>query len=205
VAPSASPTYLPAPDVAERLFGVDLWDTPQSILTDVFAPSSRVAVKACHASSKTHTAAIAVALALYEGGDVLTTAPTWEQVKTVLWGEVHRLLAGSVIPLSEWGEVNQTEITMSDGSKALGLSTNEGVRFQGWHARPGSFLLVIFDEAPGVRPDIYEAVEGISAGGDVRLLLLGNPVISSGPFFDIYATDAPGWTGSARTARAGPT
>jgi hypothetical protein len=193
VAPNASPTYLPAPDVAERLFGVDLWDTPRSILTDVFAPSSRVAVKACHASSKTHTAAIAVALALYEGGDVLTTAPTWEQVKTVLWGEVHRLLRGSVIPLSEWGEVNQTEIAMPDGSKALGLSTNEGVRFQGWHARPGSFLLVIFDEAPGVRPDIYEAVEGISAGGDVRLLLLGNPVVAGGPFFDVFATDAPGW------------
>jgi hypothetical protein len=134
-----------------------------------------------------------VALTLYEGGDVLTTAPTWEQVKSVLWGEVHRLLAGSVIPLSEWGEINQTEITMPDGSKALGLSTNEGVRFQGWHARPGSFLLLIGDEAPGVRPDILEAWEGISAGGDVRLLLLGNPVISSGPFFDIFATDPPGW------------
>ncbi len=188
-----SPTFLPAADVAERLFGVDMWQTPREILEAVFRPNSRVAVKACHASSKTHTAAIAIALALYEGADVLTTAPTWEQVKTVLWGELHRLLASSVIPLSEWGSVNQTEVVMPDGSHALGLSTNEGVRFQGWHARPDSFLLVIFDEAPGVRPDIYEAVEGISAGGDVRLLLLGNPVIASGPFYDIYATDAPGW------------
>jgi hypothetical protein len=34
------------------------------------------------------------------------------------------------------GLVNQTEIVMPDGSHALGLSTNEGVRFQGWHARP---------------------------------------------------------------------
>jgi hypothetical protein len=180
-------------DVADRLFGVDMWQTPREILDAVFKPKSRVAVKACHASSKTHTAAIAVALALYEGADVLTTAPTWEQVKSVLWGELHRLLAGSVIPLSEWGAVNQTEIVMPDGAHALGLSTNEGVRFQGWHARPDSFLLIIMDEAPGVRPDIYEGAEGISAGGDVRHLLLGNPVISSGPFFDIFATDAPGW------------
>jgi phage terminase large subunit len=190
---ASAPVRMPPADVAERLFGVDVWETPRAILDAVFSPRSRVAVKACHASSKTHTAAICVALTLYEGGDVLTTAPTWEQVKSVLWGEVHRLLAGSVIPLSEWGEINQTEITMPDGSKALGLSTNEGVRFQGWHARPGSFLLLIGDEAPGVRPDILEAWEGISAGGDVRLLLLGNPVISSGPFFDIFATDAPGW------------
>jgi hypothetical protein len=191
---TASPVYLPAADVAERLFGVDMWQTPREILNAVFSPRSRVAVKACHASSKTHTAAIAIALALYEGADVLTTAPTWEQVKTVLWGELHRLLAGSVIPLSEWGSVNQTEIVMPDGSHALGLSTNEGVRFQGWHARPGSFLLFIGDEAPGIRPDIFEAVEGISAGGDVRHLLLGNPVISSGPFYDLFANESPGWT-----------
>jgi phage terminase large subunit len=175
------------------------------ILASVFTPSSRTAVKACHASSKTHTAAIAVALTLYEGGDVLTTAPTWEQVKSVLWGEVHRLLQGSVIPLSEWGEINQTEITMPDGSKALGLSTNEGVRFQGWHARPGSFLLLIGDEAPGVRPDILEAWEGISAGGDVRLLLLGNPTIASGPFFDVFATDPPGGGVSRSTLSPPPT
>jgi hypothetical protein len=189
----ASPVYLPASDVAERLFGVDMWETPRAILDAVFRPRSRVAVKACHASSKTHTAALVIALTLYEGGDVLTTAPTWEQVKTVLWGEVHRLLLASVIPLSEWGDVNQTEIVMPDGSHALGLSTNEGVRFQGWHARPGSFLQLIADEAPGVRPDIFEAWEGISAGGDVRHLLLGNPVISSGPFFDLFANESPGW------------
>jgi hypothetical protein len=187
------PVYLPAADVAERLFHVDMWDTPRAILNAVFSPRSRVAVKACHASSKTHTAAIVVALTLYEGGDVLTTAPTWEQVKTVLWGEVHRLLQGSVIPLSEWGQINQTEIVMPDGSHALGLSTNEGVRFQGWHARPGAFLQLIADEAPGVRPDIFEAWEGISAGGDVRHLLLGNPVIASGPFFDIFYEESPGW------------
>lgn len=190
---TVAPVRMSPADVADRLFGVDMWETPREILASVFSPSSRTAVKACHASSKTHTAAVAVALTLYEGGDVLTTAPTWEQVKTVLWGEVHRLLMGSVIPLSEWGAINQTEIIMPDGSHALGLSTNEGVRFQGWHARPESFLLVIKDEAPGVRPDIYEAVEGISAGGDVRRLLLGNPVIASGPFYDLYAGADPGW------------
>lgn len=190
---NAEPVRLPAADVAERLFRVSMWDTPRAILDAVFAPRARVAVKACHASSKSHTAALAICLALYEGADVLTTAPTWEQVKTVLWGMTHRILAGGVIPLSEWGSVNQTEIFMPDGSHALGLSTNEGVRFQGWHARPGSFLLFIGDEAPGIRPDIFEAVEGISAGGDVRHLLLGNPVVASGPFYDLFQRATPGW------------
>jgi hypothetical protein len=179
--------------LAEWAFEHDHWETPAEILRAVFQPRARVAVKACHASSKTFSAADAVLIALLLGGDVITTAPTWVQVKDVLWAAIHRTIASGKIPAAEWGNVNQTEIRLSTGEFAIGLSTDLGVRFQGHHARPGSFLLVIFDEAPGVRPDIYEAVEGISAGGDVRILLLGNPVIAAGRFYDIFATDAPGW------------
>jgi hypothetical protein len=53
----------------------------------------------------------------------------------------------------------------------VGLSTDQGVRFQGFHGR----VLIVIDEAPGVKADIWEAVEGIRAGGDVRVLALGNP------------------------------
>lgn len=179
--------------VAEYVFQHSHWDVPQQIIRSVFKPGSRTAVKACHASSKTFTAADCVLTALLLKGDVLTTAPTWEQVQTVLWGQVHRAIRDSRIPGSEWGQVNLTDIQLATGEKALGLSTNEGTRFQGWHARPGSFLLIVVDEATGVRPDIYEAIEGISAGGDVRLLLLGNPTEPSGYFYDIFANQSPIW------------
>lgn len=179
--------------VAEYVFQHDHWNVPQDIIRSVFKPGSRTAVKACHASSKTFTAADCVLTALLLKGDVLTTAPTWEQVQTVLWGQVHRAIRDSRIPGSEWGQVNLTDIQLATGEKALGLSTNEGTRFQGWHARPGSFLLIVVDEATGVRPDIYEAIEGISAGGDVRLLLLGNPTEPSGYFFDIFDGESPIW------------
>lgn len=189
--PSVAASRRPA-DLARVFLGHDHWPVAAEILDAVFRPQARVAVKSCHASSKTYTSADAVVLALLAGGDVLTTAPTWEQVRTVLWGTIRRAVADlKVDGLGVWS-INQTEIETPWG-KAIGLSTNEGVRFQGWHARPSSFLLIVFDEAPGVQPDIYEAVEGISAGGDVRRLLIGNPVISSGPFFDIFATDIPGW------------
>lgn len=180
-------------DLAFALFGHDHWSTARTILDAVFRRNSRVAVKSCHSSSKTFTSASAVLLALLQGGDVLTTAPTWEQVRTVLWGAVHRAIASSRVDLSSW-DINQTEIRTPSGARALGLSTNEGVRFQGWHARPGSFLQVIFDEAPGVMPDIYESVSGIAAGGDVRWLLIGNPVVSSGPFFDLYRSPSEEWS-----------
>lgn len=170
----------------------DHWHTAQAILEATFTPRARVAVKACHASSKTFTAADAVLLALLLGGDVLTTAPTWQQVETVLWGQIHRALSDSAV--SAWGTVNQTEIHLPTGEFALGLSTNDAVRFQGFHSRAGRFLLVVMDEAPGVLPGIYEAIEGIRAGGDVRVLAIGNPVIASGPFHDAFTGNRAGWS-----------
>jgi hypothetical protein len=44
-----------------------------------------------------------------------------------------------------------------------------------------------------VLPEIYEAIEGIRAGGDVKVLALGNTVISSGPFYDAFTTNREGW------------
>ena len=61
---TVAPARLLPADVADRLFGVDMWETPREILASVFSPRSRTAVKACHASSKTHTAAIAAALGI---------------------------------------------------------------------------------------------------------------------------------------------
>jgi hypothetical protein len=171
----------------------DHWSVPNAVLDVVLQPHAKVAVKACHASSKTFTAADAVLLSLLFGGDVLTTAPTWTQVEQVLWGAVRRAVENSVFPIKEWGDINRTEIRLPTGEFAIGLSTDQAVRFQGYHSREDSFLLVVMDEAPGVLPGIYEAIEGISAGGDVRRLYIGNPVIASGPFYDIFAGETLDW------------
>src|SRR5262250_1015101 len=71
---------------AARVCGDDLWPMQQSILRAV-GSRSRTAVKACHASGKTMTGALAVLwwLARYEDGIVVTTAPTWEQVRDLMW------------------------------------------------------------------------------------------------------------------------
>jgi phage terminase large subunit len=76
---------------------------------------------------------------------------------------------------------------------ALGLSTDKGINFQGLHARKDGFMLIILDEAPGVPPSVYNAIEGVRAGGDVRVLALGNPDVPSGPFYDAFTVDRAGW------------
>ena len=127
-------------------------------------------------------------IARYEDGIAITTAPTWEQVRDLLWGEIHKALRRSRI--TDIGAVNQTEIRIGPGRYALGLSTNRGVRFQGFH---GAHMLIVMDEAPGVAGEIWEAIEGARAGGQVHLLALGNPTIASGPFHDAFTTNREGW------------
>lgn len=145
--------------------------------------SPRVRVKACHSSGKTRLASVAALwwITRYPDGIVITTAPTWNQVKRLLWSEIHRAIRHSLIAYPEPG---QTMLQLAPDNYAMGLSTNEGVRFQGFHGR----VLIIIDEAPGVATDIYEAIEGVRAGGDVRVLELGNPTISSGAFYDGFTS-----------------
>lgn len=169
------------------ILGHDPWETPREIMRAIARPRARVAIKACHASAKTFTAAEIVLWWVYSGGIAITTAPSWVQVQELLWGEIHDAYARARFPLG--GVLNQTELRVGPQCYARGLSTDQGVRFQGFHGR----VLIVLDEAPGVRPDIWESIEGIRAGGDVRTLALGNPVIASGPFFDAFGRDRASW------------
>jgi hypothetical protein len=172
---------------AERVLGHDVWSKQAEILTAV-AEHPRVAVKACHGSSKTFAAAEA---ALYwavrhRDGIVITTAPTFEQIKNVMWPEIHKALRGSKFA---YPKPNLTELRLSPSNYILGWSTNEGIRFQGLHGK----ILFIVDEAPGVQAEIWESIEGARAGGEVHVLALGNPTITGGPFYDAFAEHRTTW------------
>ena len=166
----------------------DIWPTQAAILRSL-ATKRRTAVKACHASGKSFVSAAAVLwwVTRFPDGIVVTTAPTWTQVEKVLWGEIKKAVARSRIA---YPPLNQTELKLGPNNYAVGLSTNEGVRFQGFHGR----ILIVIDEAPGVLPEIWEAIEGIRAGGDVRVLALGNPTIASGPFYEAFTSNRDGWS-----------
>jgi phage terminase large subunit len=175
------------------LLQADLWDLQEKILRSV-ATKPRTAIKACHASGKTFLLAMAVLwyLARWEEAVVVTTAPTWNQVERLLWGEVHTALGRSRYPFPK---PLKTEIHLGPKRYAFGLSTsvthqNRGVRFQGFHAE---HVLMILDEAPGIDQGIWEAIEGARAGGDVRVLAAGNPTITGGPYYDAFGANREGW------------
>lgn len=169
------------------------WRVQAEILTALNRPNARVAVKACHSSGKTWTAAAAMVWfqSRFKDAKSISTAPTYPQVRELLWKELHGCVQdanerGMDYPVpheTRWAFPGQPE------RWAVGRATNQGVRFQGFHGR----ILFVLDEAPGVLPEIWDAIEGAAAGGDVRILALGNPVIPSGNFYNIWGKQEPGW------------
>lgn len=176
----------------------DLWGTQRAIAEAVFK-HRRVAVKACHSAGKTRVAAdiVLAFFYCYPHCKIITTAPTWVGVEKLLWSEIRR--GFSMLPPDMGGELLRTELRVrlpvEPGKEekawlAMGLSTDASVKFQGHHAPK---MLVVLDEAPGVLPEIWEAIDGIRAGGDVHTLAIGNPTIASGPFYDCFDQHRESW------------
>ena len=89
-----------------------------------------------------------------------------------MWGEIAEARKRSRIAFPE---PSATELKLGDKRYAVGLSTNDPINFQSYHA---AHVLIIADEAQGILSAIWEAVEGIRAGGDVRVPMQGNPTVT---------------------------
>jgi hypothetical protein len=124
-------------------------------------------------------------LAWYEEGIVITTSASQLQVQKILWGEIHGLLAKSIylFPPALQTELKFTSRRFATGFATSATKQDQGARMQGFHS---PHLLIIVDEAPGIDSQIFSAIEGARAGGHVSMLMLGNPTIASGPFYDAF-------------------
>ncbi len=163
---------------ASRILGVELWSKQKEVLA-ALRRQPRVAVKSGNGLGKDFTAAVAVLwyLQRHNSAIVLSTAPTFRQVRHVLWRQIRSLYRPASDILG--GRMLDTRWELADDRYALGLSATDAEQFQGFHS-PN--LLVVIDEAEGVDEEIYEAVESVMTSADAKLLLIGNPTTGSGGF-----------------------
>lgn len=156
----------------------------------------RIAIKACHAVGKTFGMARIIE-ALMSTNDyikIISTAPTYRQVHDLLWKEIHSAYEKKP-PEFRRGQLNQTEWWINSETFARGFSPQKRVKsetgqgtdsaFQGYHAK--YWTVVVFDEAVGVEPQIWEQVEGLLTSG-VRILFLtiANPTSRNCKFFKCF-------------------
>ena len=182
-----------------KILGVEDLEVYQRYVIKKIAENDRVSISACHDVGKSFIMArIAMwFLNCFPNSKVITTAPTFNQVEKILWSEIRAAHGKAKFPLG--GKLNMTDWTFNPEWFALGFSPrNESTggegqgtqsSFQGFHA---AHLLVIFDEATGIPPNIWTMAEGLLTSAHVKFVAIGNPTSSASEFFRCFKD--PAWT-----------
>ena len=176
--PGNQPGNIPPEEFATNILGVTLW-TKQKEVLEALAVNRRVAVKSGNGLGKGFCSAVAVLwfLHTHDPAIVLSTAPTFRQVRHVLWRQIRRLYRPAADALG--GRMLDTRWELADDRYAMGLSAESADQFQGFHS---DNMLIVVDEAEGVSDEIYEGIEAVMTSSEPRLLLIGNPTTVSGAF-----------------------
>lgn len=175
---------------AKEVAGLHLWSKQQDIINSV-RDNEKTCVKSCHQVGKSLTAATVVAwwLSTHAAGTAfaVTTAPTFIQVRSILWREIGAIHARAVLP----GRTNQTEWKINDQLVAIGRKPSDHNQhgMSGLHA---PYMLAVIDEGCGVNKMMYDAISTLVAGKNGRTLAIGNPDTTDGEFFRIFKEDS-GW------------
>lgn len=200
---------------ASQRLGDVFWSGQKQILESV-RDYRKTAVATCHEIGKSRSAGVIAAwwIDSHHPGDayVITTAPTAPQVRIILWKEIGRAHARGNLG----GRINQTEWMMKVVDPKTGISVEESVAigrkpsdytpaaFQGKHA---PYVLIIVDEANGVRGGLWDAMDSLMANDTSKMLIIGNPDDPTGEFYEackpnsgfnvihISAFDSPNFTG----------
>ncbi len=163
---------------AREVLNVELWHKQEEVLA-ALSKHRRVAVKSGNGLGKGFCAAVAVLwfIHCHDPAIVLSTAPTFRQVRHILWRQIRRLHRRAKDTLG--GKMLDTRWELAEDHYALGLSADTADQFQGFHNQN---MLIVVDEAEGVSDEIYEAIEAVTTAADPQLLLIGNLTTVTGAF-----------------------
>lgn len=164
----------------KNILGVQLWEKQIEIAESV-RDNRYTTVRACHDIGKTFSAARLALWFLYSFPQsiVVTTAPTMRQVENLLWRELRAAHEQALIELG--GEPLKTRLDLQSDWYAIGVSSADPDKLQGFHAASG-YILLLVDEAAGVPEPAFEAMEGMMTSEEARMLMIGNPTSDSGSF-----------------------
>lgn len=118
---------------------------------------------------------------------VYSTAPSQASIKDGLWKQIKKFLDSASRPLpGRWMDSGELKIDDNAGWWAKGFSTNSAENVQGKHEVG---MLVVADEAAGVKEFIFDALESSMASEGspaCRMLIIGNPNYEKGYFYQAF-------------------
>ena len=160
---------------AKEILGLKLYPWQEKVLWDVAIGKKPVALRAANGSGKTACVALPLILwhcAVFPFSQVVTTAGVYRQVKEQLWGGIRSVKE----KLGKTWQINATDLLAPNGARAIGFSTDDPGKFEGWHNKN---LLMVFDEAKSIPDEIFAAHERCQA---TRTLLMSSAGTTEGEF-----------------------
>jgi phage terminase large subunit len=215
-----SPRYREDPEgFAWDIFGVRLHPDQVDIIWSV-VKSRRTTCVACHKAGKTMLGAIAALwwYCCIPGARAVLFAPTDDNIQSNLYYEIEGLIRrsgccgdcrqafASAHPHPEYireeeyprpcphsGTIDEQPLTNAsdgiqapDGRQIFGVAASNPVALQGLSGR----ILIIADEAPGIRDEHMTALKSSLAAEHTRFLMIGNANFATGTFFDSFHRNA---------------
>lgn len=167
------------------VLGIKLWSMQEEIVYSVWE-NRYTSVASCHAVGKsTVSAAIVITyLHLHENSIVISTAPTGRQVENILWRNIRNMYKKAKRPLLGRPPLTlRYEIAETWYGMGFKPTDQETDPLQGFHA---IHILSLIDEAAGVAPTLIDGMMAAMTTEEARMLMIGNPTSTSGPFFDSH-------------------
>jgi len=117
----------------------------------------------------------------HEPAKVLTTGPTFDQLRAVLWGNIFRAyhqseLEGTAVSLRH----DSLLIQWADEWFVKGINPDNIESASGYH---GGNLIALVDEASALTAAKNEAIDSWDVA---KKILFGNPLRPDGPFYELY-------------------
>jgi hypothetical protein len=176
--------------MVREVFGVDPDPWQADVLRDFGRGERRISIRSCHGPGKTAVAAWVIINQVLCRFPQKTgcTAPTSSQLFDALFAEVKGWISQLPEPIQALLIIKADHIELAANPaqsfvsfKTARAETPEAIA--GLHA---PWVLIVVDEASGVYEAIFESAIGSMSEAHATTLLLGNPVRTSGTFFDSH-------------------
>ena len=164
----------------------DVWQV--EFLNHIAAGNRRISVRSGHGVGKSTASAWAMVWYLFLRFPVkiVVTAPTSSQLYDALFAELKRWVKQLPPMLQDQLDVKQDRVEVKEAPNEAFISARtsraeQPEALQGVHS---DNVMLVADEASGIPEAVFEAAAGSMSGHKAVTLLLGNPVRSTGFFYD---------------------
>jgi hypothetical protein len=122
------------------------------------------------------------------------TAPSKHQLEDNLWGEIGLWHSRMLPDFRDRIKVMSNKVIVPGLSKCMAVGRtsppDNSEALAGFHAKN---LMIIVDEASGIRDKVFEVAEGTLSTPGARLLMTGNPTRTSGLFYRSHTSEKRYW------------